>query len=59
MEPLAGRPVPDEERIEPRVRDDFDPEQGPPVDDDELESSPALGVVDPDEPDPPEPGEPA
>jgi hypothetical protein len=60
MEPVRGRPVPDEERVEPRVRDDRDLEQGPPVDEDEeLQAAPALGVVDPENPDPPEPGEPA
>ena len=58
MDP-GSRPVPDADRIEPRVRDDQDPEQGPPVaEDEELEESPALGVVDPEHPDPPEPGEP-
>jgi hypothetical protein len=46
---------PDEEREEPRVRDDFDADQGPPVED---EDAPAAGVVDAERPEPPEPGEP-
>jgi hypothetical protein len=61
MEPDRSAPVPDAERPEPRVRDDLDPEQGPPVEDDDeraLEDSPAIGVIDPDREDPPEPSEP-
>jgi hypothetical protein len=50
------RPVPDAERLEPRVGDDFDPDQGPPIEDEEA---PALGVVDDDRDDVPEPNEPA
>jgi hypothetical protein len=58
------RPVPDEERREPRVADDQDPGQGPPVDDAEDDEigdpeAPALGVIDPTRADPPEPNEPA
>ena len=47
---------PDAERREPRVRDDEDPGQGPPVEDDDV---PAAGVLDPELPDAPEPNEPA
>jgi hypothetical protein len=50
------RPVPDEERLEPRVVDDHDPDQGPPIEDEEA---PAIGVVDGDRADVPEPNEPA
>ena len=50
------RPVPDAERLEPRVGDDFDPDQGPPIEDEEA---PAIGVVDDDRDDVPEPNEPA
>jgi hypothetical protein len=49
-------PVPDEERHEPRVGDEFDPDQGPPIEDEEA---PAIGVVDDDRVDVPEPNEPA
>jgi hypothetical protein len=48
--------VPDSERFEPRVRDDRDPDQGPPIEDEEA---PADGVLDPERPEPPEPNEPA
>jgi hypothetical protein len=49
--------VPDSERLEPRVRDDQDPDQGPPIEDEE--EAPAAGVLDPERPEPPEPNEPA
>jgi hypothetical protein len=54
--------VPDSERFEPRVRDDQDPDQGPPIEDQEApedEEAPAAGVLDPERPEPPEPNEPA